>query len=124
MRREDPDWRWLPWGGHHWDRVFFLARLVVAEARTLLETPCSANDDPPPFVRCSLCCEWRDHIRGLLVFPQHRVAVDIREGDVLFMQAHRDIHGNTPIVGDGKRLSIVTYLKHGLADTVNACEVA
>lgn len=59
---------------------------------------------------------------GLLVFPEHRVAVDIREGDVLFMRAHVDVHGNTPVVGDGKRLSLVTYLKHGLADTVNAME--
>lgn len=61
---------------------------------------------------------------GLLVFPQHRVAFDVREGDVLFMRAHVDVHCNTPVVGPGTRLSFVTYLKHGLADTVNARETA
>lgn len=60
---------------------------------------------------------------GLLVFPGHRVAVDIRPGDVLFMRAHVDVHGNTPVTR-GRRVSFVTYLKHGLADTVNAMEAA
>lgn len=58
---------------------------------------------------------------GLLVFPEHRVAVDIQPGDILFMRAHVDVHGNTPVTR-GKRVSFVTYLKHGLADTVNAME--
>jgi hypothetical protein len=52
---------------------------------------------------------------GLFVLPEHRVAIDVREGDVLLVQSHVDWHGNTPIVGDGKRLSFVCYLKHGLA---------
>lgn len=61
---------------------------------------------------------------GLLVLPEHRVAVDVREGDVLVFPAHRLLHGNTAITGSGKRVSFVTYLKHGLADTVNAMEGA
>jgi hypothetical protein len=35
---------------------------------------------------------------GLLVFPERRVAVDVRPGDVLFCQSHRELHGNTSIV--------------------------
>jgi hypothetical protein len=50
---------------------------------------------------------------GLLVLPRYRVAIDIRDGDLLFNQSHIDLHGNTAMrAEDGvKRLSFVTYLK-------------
>ncbi len=59
---------------------------------------------------------------GLFVLPGYRVAVDVREGDVLLCQSHVDLHGNTRMVKrteDAQRLSFVVYLKHSLADAVN-----
>lgn len=61
-----------------------------------------------------------DYTGGLFVMPGHRVAIDVREGDVLLCRSHVEAHGNTPVVGAGRRVSFVTYLKHGLADAVNA----
>lgn len=68
--------------------------------------------------------EVGDYSGGLFVLPEHRIAVDVRGGDVLLVQSHVDVHGNTPISGTGKRLSFVTYLKHALAGTINAGYVA
>lgn len=51
---------------------------------------------------------------GSLVFPLYRVAVDIRDGDLLCNQSHIDLHGNmsvTPMTAGAKRVSFVTYLK-------------
>lgn len=51
---------------------------------------------------------------GLLVLPKYRVAIDIRDGDLLCNQSHLDLHGNTavtPLAPGAKRLSFVTYLK-------------
>jgi hypothetical protein len=59
---------------------------------------------------------------GYFVMPGHRVAIDVREGDVLLCQSHVDMHGNAPIVkrsDDAKRISFVCYLKHALASAVN-----
>ena len=62
---------------------------------------------------------------GYFVMPGHRVAIDVREGDVLLCQSHVDIHGNAPIVkrsDDAKRISFVCYLKHSLISAKNAHE--
>jgi hypothetical protein len=59
---------------------------------------------------------------GLLVFPQYRIAVDVRTGDVGVKQSHLHMHGNTRLVQEtpgAKRLSFITYLKHKLADVRN-----
>lgn len=59
---------------------------------------------------------------GFLVFPQYRVAVDIRRGDVILNQSHMDMHGNTALIPKtegARRISFVTYLKHRLAVTIN-----
>jgi hypothetical protein len=53
---------------------------------------------------------------GLTVFPQYKVAVDVRTGDFLAMNVHQP-HGNTPIVPSRSqkepsiRLSLVSYLR-------------
>ena len=49
---------------------------------------------------------------GYTVFPQYRVAVDVRTGDFLGMDVH-EFHGNTPIVGpEGhERVSVVCYTR-------------
>ena len=46
-------------------------------------------------------------------FPRYGVAIDVREGDMLFMNVH-EWHGNLPIVPidkDAIRLSVVCYLR-------------
>lgn len=56
---------------------------------------------------------------GYLVFPEYRVAVNVRPGDLLLVNNHEIIHGNTPIVpGSEKseRVSIVCYLREGMLE--------
>ena len=60
-----------------------------------------------------------DYDGGLLVFPGYRVAFDVRPLDVIFFQAHVDLHGNTAVTR-GRRLSLVTYLKHRIAECESA----
>jgi hypothetical protein len=53
---------------------------------------------------------------GETCFPQYGVGVNVRSGDVLFMDVH-EWHGNLPIHLENKdavRLSIVCYLRHRL----------
>lgn len=50
---------------------------------------------------------------GETCFPQYGIGVNVRSGDVLFMDVH-EAHGNLPVVletKDAKRLSIVCYLR-------------
>lgn len=54
---------------------------------------------------------------GYLVAPEYRVAVNVRPGDLLLINNHEVLHGNTPIVlGDdqAERISIVCYLREGM----------
>ena len=54
---------------------------------------------------------------GYLVFPQIRVAVNVRPGDLLLVNNHEVIHGNTPIVlndEQAERISLVCYLREGM----------
>jgi effector-binding domain-containing protein len=49
-------------------------------------------------------------------FPQYGIGVDVRNGDILFMDVHK-YHGNLPMVSknnDVIRLSIVCYLRHNV----------
>ncbi len=53
---------------------------------------------------------------GETCFPQYGIGVDVRTGDVLFMDVHQP-HGNLPLVletKDALRLSIVCYLRRRL----------
>ena len=59
---------------------------------------------------------------GYIVFPEYALAVDVREGDLLLNQSHKDLHGNTsvePKDAGGKRVSFVTYLKKTLKHATN-----
>jgi len=49
---------------------------------------------------------------GETCFPQYGIGVDVREGDILFMDVH-EWHANLPIVyeKDAERMSIVCYLR-------------
>lgn len=53
---------------------------------------------------------------GETCFPQYGIGVDVRTGDVLYMDVHQP-HGNLPIemeTKDTKRLSIVCYLRKNI----------
>lgn len=73
------------------------------------------------------CLRRGPYTGGQLVFPAYRVAVDMRDGDLLLMDAH-DWHGNTAIVcGCGERvrtacetcgaerISVVSYFRTKIA---------
>jgi hypothetical protein len=63
---------------------------------------------------------------GYLVMPRYGIAMDVREGDILFNQSHVDLHGNYPIHSEtpgAKRVSFVTYLKAGLYRAENRHEL-
>jgi hypothetical protein len=55
---------------------------------------------------------------GETCFPQYGIGIDVRTGDVLYMDVHQP-HGNLPIIlqnKDAKRLSIVCYLRKNIWD--------
>ena len=55
-----------------------------------------------------------DYTGGYLIFPEIRMAVDVRPGDLLLVNNHEIIHGNTEIkLNDPKseRISLVCYLR-------------
>lgn len=56
---------------------------------------------------------------GYLVLPEFRVAINIRPGDLLLINNHEGIHGNTPIVlatPEAERISLVAYFREGMLD--------
>ena len=53
---------------------------------------------------------------GLYVLPEYRLAMDVREGDVVLVRSHLQWHGNTAIAGEGKRLSFVVFAKQALCN--------
>lgn len=55
---------------------------------------------------------------GYLVFPEVRVAINVRPGDLLLVNNHEIIHGNTPIecYEDGERISLVCYLREKMLE--------
>jgi hypothetical protein len=53
---------------------------------------------------------------GETCFPQYGIGVNVRSGDILYMDVHQP-HGNLPLIletKDSKRLSIVCYLREKL----------
>ena len=55
---------------------------------------------------------------GETCFPQYGLGVDVRTGDILYMDVHQP-HGNLPIQLENdtvKRLSIVCYLRKNIWD--------
>jgi hypothetical protein len=67
-----------------------------------------------------------DYSGGILTFPAFRVGVDLRDGDVVLMDAH-EFHGNTPIVhvdpnAPGERISVVLYYREQMVACGSARE--
>jgi hypothetical protein len=60
-----------------------------------------------------------EYIGGYLVFPEVRVAVNVRPGDLLLVNNHEIIHGNTPITlnhENAERISIVCYFREKMLE--------
>lgn len=71
------------------------------------------GDDMDGFGNLSVI-ETGEYLGGETCFPQYGIGVDVRDGDVLFMDVH-EWHGNLPmkvISKDAIRLSVVCYLRH------------
>lgn len=73
------------------------------------------GDDAEGFGNLSVI-EHGEYTGGETCFPQYGLGVNVRDGDILFMDVH-EWHGNLPIKlksKDAKRLAIVCYLRHGV----------
>lgn len=55
---------------------------------------------------------------GYLIFPEIRMAVNVRPGDLLLVNNHEIIHGNTPIVCEegSERISLVVYFREKMLE--------
>ena len=56
---------------------------------------------------------------GYLIAPEYRVAVNVRPGDLLLINNHDVIHGNTPIVlndEEAERVSLVCYFREKMLE--------
>lgn len=61
---------------------------------------------------------------GYTVFPQYRIAIDVRSCDLLLMNVH-EWHGNTPIIGKSakfERVSLVMYYRENMINCKSAAE--
>lgn len=82
-----------------------------------------AGDLSEGFSNLGVISTGKDFTGGYLVLPEYRVAVNIRPGDLLLINNHEGIHGNTPIESvtgnpdDVERMSIVAYFREKMLDT-------
>ena len=55
---------------------------------------------------------------GYLIAPEYRVAVNVRPGDLLLINNHEVMHGNTPIVCEegSERISLVCYFREKMLE--------
>ena len=56
---------------------------------------------------------------GYLILPEVRIAINVRPGDLLLVNNHEYIHGNTPIVThdeEAERISLVCYLREKMLE--------
>jgi hypothetical protein len=77
-----------------------------------------AGDLSVGFSNLGVVANTKDYEGGYLILPEFRVAVNIRPGDLLLINNHEGIHGNTPIVGgdDVERISIVAYFREAMLE--------
>jgi hypothetical protein len=60
-----------------------------------------------------------DYTGGYLVFPEYRVAVNVRPGDLLLVNNHEIIHGNTEMKlkdENSERISLVCYFREKMLE--------
>lgn len=95
------------------DKTSFTTVTTNVNFRTTIHT--DKGDDDEGFGNLVVIEKGR-YSGGETCFPQYGLGVDVRTGDVLFMDVH-EWHGNLPIKfidKDAKRLSIVCYLRKNL----------
>lgn len=81
-----------------------------------------AGDFGPGFSNLGVISAGKGYKGGYLVLPEYRVAINIRPGDLLLIDNHACIHGNTPIEPENPndkpediiRCSVVAYLREDL----------
>lgn len=76
-----------------------------------------AGDLHEGFSNLSVITNGKKYSGGMLVLPEFRVAVNVRPGDLLLINNHGGIHGNTPIVleeEDADRYSVVCYFRENM----------
>ena len=76
------------------------------------------GDDSEGFGNLAVIERGSHYSGGETCFPQYGLGVDVRTGDVLFMDVHQP-HANLPIKKEGEdsiRLSIVCYLRQRVWD--------
>jgi len=68
------------------------------------------------FSNLTVLNDGKNYSGGLLVLPEYRVAINIRPSDLLLINNHGGIHGNTPIILDegAERYSVVCYFRENM----------
>lgn len=78
-----------------------------------------AGDLHEGFSNLSVLTNGKNYSGGFLVLPEFRVAVNVRPGDLLLINNHGGIHGNTPIVLEeegAERYSVVCYFREKMLE--------
>jgi len=85
-----------------------------------------AGDLHQGFSNLSVIAKDKEWEGGYLVLPEYRVAINIRPGDLLLINNHDGIHGNTELVPpsgmsleDMERISLVCYFREKMLDLGN-----
>ena len=82
-----------------------------------------AGDLHAGFSNLSVIAKDKEWEGGYLVLPEYRVAINIRPGDLLLINNHEGIHGNTELVPpagktleDMERISLVCYFREKMLE--------
>jgi len=78
-----------------------------------------AGDLHEGFSNLSVLTNGKNYSGGYLVLPEFRVAVNVRPGDLLLINNHFGIHGNTPIILEeegAERYSVVCYFREKMLE--------
>lgn len=97
----------------HIDNTSFTTVTTNVNYQTSVHT--DKGDDPEGFGNL-VVIENGKYSGGETCFPQYGIGVNVRSGDILYMDVHQP-HGNLPIIcenEDVKRLSIVCYLRKSI----------
>lgn len=102
---------------YHIGKSVYTTITINKNFRTAVHT--DSGDLEGGFGNLTALSDERGWSGGYLCFPEYRVAVNVRPGDVLLMDVH-ELHGNTPIKplnGDEpERISIVCYFREKMID--------
>ena len=97
----------------HIQNTAFTTITVNVNFKTTVHT--DKGDDPEGFGNL-VVIERGEYEGSETCFPQYGCGVDVRTGDILFMNVHQ-LHGNLPMVKKSKdaiRLAIVSYLRNNI----------